>query len=217
MLNNILGRIYYQSYTFTYSSSGKASPPGVGGLPLNVRCLQNSHTPGFQREPIPRATSMQLGFAINGVALCGTLAGQLFYGMLGDKMGRKPAYTFSLAMLIMGAIGSSMSFGTSRSQVIGTLCWWRFWLGFGIGGCYPLTAVLMSEYSATKSRGRYVAAVFGECRTSELQSHVPLCQRNVLLKSFSAAMQGIGYLVGAIVVMVVSSIFHGAHPESMVR
>ena len=105
---------------------------------------------------------MQLNFAVTAVALCGTLAGQLFYGMLGDRMGRKPSYVFSLAVMIMGAIGSSMSFSHSRAQVIGTLCWWRFWLGFGVGGCYPLTSVLMSEYSNKNARGKYISAVFGK-------------------------------------------------------
>ena len=99
---------------------------------------------------------------MTAVALCGTLAGQLFYGMLGDKLGRKPAYVFSLAVMILGAIGSSMSFSHSRAQVIGTLTWWRFWLGFGVGGCYPLTSVLMSEYSNKNSRGKYISAVFGK-------------------------------------------------------
>ena len=104
----------------------------------------------------------QIGFAVNSMSLCGALAGQIFFGVLGDRFGRKPSYTASLAILILGAVGSSMSFGSTRSQVIGTLCWWRFWLGFGIGGCYPLTSVLMSEYSATKSRGKYISAVFCE-------------------------------------------------------
>lgn len=30
--------------------------------------------------------------AVNGVAFCGTLAGQLFFGWLGDKLGRKKVY-----------------------------------------------------------------------------------------------------------------------------
>jgi hypothetical protein len=31
-----------------------------------------------------------------------------------------------------------MSFGTNALAVVGTLCWWRFFLGFGVGGeCVP--------------------------------------------------------------------------------
>jgi len=36
----------------------------------------------------------------------------------------------------------------------------RFVLGFGVGGDYPVSAVLMSEYAGTKDRGRQVALVF---------------------------------------------------------
>ena len=36
-----------------------------------------------------------------------------------------------------------MSFGTTSNAVIGTLCMWRFLLGFGVGGDYPVSATLM--------------------------------------------------------------------------
>ena len=41
-----------------------------------------------------------------------------------------------------------------------TLCFMRFFLGFGVGGDYPLSATLMSEFSGTKWRGGFVGAVF---------------------------------------------------------
>ena len=40
------------------------------------------------------------------------------------------------------------------------LIFWRFVLGFGIGGDYPLSATIMAEYSSTKWRGSFLAAVF---------------------------------------------------------
>ena len=33
-------------------------------------------------------------------------------------------------------------------------------MGFGIGGDYPLSATIMAEYSSTKWRGSFLAAVF---------------------------------------------------------
>ena len=39
--------------------------------------------------------------AVNGVALCGTLAGQLFFGWLGDKLGRKSVYGFTLILMVI--------------------------------------------------------------------------------------------------------------------
>ena len=40
--------------------------------------------------------------------------------------------------MITGALCQSMSFGVNPNNVIGTLCFWRFLLGVGIGGNYPL-------------------------------------------------------------------------------
>ena len=62
--------------------------------------------------------------------------------------------------LFFSAIGQSMSFGSTQKAVIGTLCFWRFLLGFGIGGDYPLSAVIMSEYASKVTRGAFVGAVF---------------------------------------------------------
>ncbi|CAM8982215.1 unnamed protein product [Rhodiola kirilowii] len=122
--------------------------------------------------------------AVNGVAFVGTLIGQLFFGWLGDKLGRKKVYGITLLLMIFCSIASGLSFGHTPKAVIGTLCFFRFWLGFGIGGDYPLSAVIMSEYANKKTRGAFIAAVF--------------------------AMQGFGILAGGIVTLVVSDIFDGA-------
>ncbi|KAL2644790.1 hypothetical protein R1flu_012377 [Riccia fluitans] len=122
--------------------------------------------------------------AVNGVALCGTLAGQLFFGWAGDKFGRKKVYGITLILMIFASIASGLSFGASATGVMTTLCFFRFWLGFGIGGDYPLSATIMSEYSNTRTRGAFVGAVF--------------------------AMQGFGILSAAAVAIILSSIFDAA-------
>ena len=53
-----------------------------------------------------------------------------------------------------------MTFGTTPHAMVGTLCFWRFLLGVGVGGDYPLSATVMSEYSSTVSRGAYIGSVF---------------------------------------------------------
>ncbi|KAL2644782.1 hypothetical protein R1flu_012369 [Riccia fluitans] len=122
--------------------------------------------------------------AVNGVALCGTLAGQLFFGWAGDKFGRKKVYGITLMLMIFTSVASGLSFGSSATGVMTTLCFFRFWLGFGIGGDYPLSATIMSEYSNKKTRGAFVGAVF--------------------------AMQGFGILSAAAVAIILSSIFDAA-------
>ncbi|CAL0318499.1 unnamed protein product [Lupinus luteus] len=131
--------------------------------------------------PKPGTLPPNVSLAVNGVALCGTLTGQLFFGWLGDKLGRKKVYGLTLAIMVFSSIASGLSFGHTSKGVITTLCFFRFWLGFGIGGDYPLSATIMSEYANKKTRGAFIAAVF--------------------------AMQGFGILFGGIVALVISTIF----------
>ncbi|KAF1889690.1 hypothetical protein Lal_00025018 [Lupinus albus] len=138
-----------------------------------------------QGAPKPGSLPPHVSLAVNGVALCGTLTGQLFFGWLGDKLGRKKVYGLTLAIMVFSSIASGLSFGNTPKGVIATLCFFRFWLGFGIGGDYPLSATIMSEYANKKTRGAFIAAVF--------------------------AMQGFGILFGGIVALVISTIFDHAY------
>ncbi|KAM7521706.1 hypothetical protein LguiA_011608 [Lonicera macranthoides] len=129
----------------------------------------------------PGSLPPNVSAAVNGVAFCGTLAGQLFFGWLGDKMGRKRVYGMTLMLMCICSIASGLSFGHDAKAVMATLCFFRFWLGFGIGGDYPLSATIMSEYANKKTRGAFIAAVF--------------------------AMQGFGILAGGIFAIIVSAAF----------
>lgn len=141
------------------------------------------HSPG---DPKPGTLPPNVSAAVNGVAFCGTLAGQLFFGWLGDKMGRKRVYGMTLMLMVIASIASGLSFGNSAKSVMATLCFFRFWLGFGIGGDYPLSATIMSEYANKKTRGAFIAAVF--------------------------AMQGFGILTGGLVAIIVSASFKARFP-----
>ncbi|OEL35505.1 putative inorganic phosphate transporter 1-12 [Dichanthelium oligosanthes] len=136
--------------------------------------------------PDPGTLPPNVAAAVNGVALCGTLAGQLFFGWLGDKLGRKSVYGMTLLLMVVCSVASGLSFGSTPTGVMATLCFFRFWLGFGIGGDYPLSATIMSEYANKKTRGAFIAAVF--------------------------AMQGFGILTGGIVTLVISTVFRRAFP-----
>ncbi|XP_010918832.1 probable inorganic phosphate transporter 1-3 [Elaeis guineensis] len=129
----------------------------------------------------PGSLPPNVSAAVNGVAFCGTLSGQLFFGWLGDKMGRKKVYGLTLILMVVCSVASGLSFGHTAKGVIATLCFFRFWLGFGIGGDYPLSATIMSEYANKRTRGAFIAAVF--------------------------AMQGFGILTGGIVALIVSAGF----------
>ncbi|CAD6209456.1 unnamed protein product [Miscanthus lutarioriparius] len=96
-------------------------------------------------SPRPGSLPPHVSAAVNGVAFVGTLSGQLFFGWLGDRVGRKSVNGMTLLTMILCSVASGLSFGHSPACVMATLCFFRFWLGFGIGGDYPLSATIMSE------------------------------------------------------------------------
>ncbi|XP_062208520.1 inorganic phosphate transporter 1-11-like [Phragmites australis] len=155
-VSKLLGRLYYPEENLHIDK------PKPGTLPVNTNDM------------------------VIGVALVGTLMGQLVFGYFGDKLGRKRVYGITLVLMAACAIGSGLSFGSTPRAVIGTLCFFRFWLGFGIGGDYPLSATIMSEYANKKTRGAFIAAVF--------------------------AMQGVGIIFAGLVSMIVSGLLLRYNP-----
>ncbi|KAL5148710.1 Inorganic phosphate transporter 1-11 [Glycine soja] len=135
---------------------------------------------------VPGKLPLNVNNMVTGVALVGTLSGQLVFGWLGDKLGRKKVYGITLILMVFCAICSGLSFGATAKSVMGTLCFFRFWLGFGIGGDYPLSATIMSEYANKRTRGAFIAAVF--------------------------AMQGVGIIFAGLVSMALSGIFKYYYP-----
>src|SRR6202020_3316704 len=71
-----------------------------------------------------------------------------------DVVGRKRVYWMVAAIMVVGALGSAVS------PSFWILIVFRFVLGFGVGGDYPVSAVLMSEYANRRDRGRLVGMVF---------------------------------------------------------
>ncbi|KAJ7475703.1 inorganic phosphate transporter [Mycena latifolia] len=90
----------------------------------------------------------------------GTLCGQLLFGWLADVVGRKRMYGVELMIIIIGTFAQALSGGAHAVSIIGVLCVWRFLMGIGIGGDYPLSATISSEFASTRIRGRMMTAVF---------------------------------------------------------
>ncbi|KAL4763619.1 phosphate transporter [Aspergillus foveolatus] len=99
---------------------------------------------------------------INIATLSGTLLGQVMFGYLADRNGRKKMYGVELALLIASTLGVAMSSeGTHGSMsVFAWLIWWRIIVGIGVGADYPLSAVITSEFAPTRHRARMIASVF---------------------------------------------------------
>jgi MFS transporter, PHS family, inorganic phosphate transporter len=80
--------------------------------------------------------------------------GAILYGRLADLVSREKIYGLEAAIMLVFALASA----AAPSFV--ALVAFRFILGLGIGGDYPVSAVLMSEYSNRINRGRLVGLVF---------------------------------------------------------
>ncbi|ORX80150.1 phosphate transporter [Anaeromyces robustus] len=117
-----------------------------------------------------------------GAASWGTLVGQLLFGVLGDKMGRKKNYAIVMIILIVSTIGCSLAGPSKVGWGICTMiAIWRFFLGVGIGGDYPMSAVITSEFATVNRRGFMISSVF--------------------------AMQGVGILCASVLTVVLLLIF----------
>ena len=91
---------------------------------------------------------------VSGAAVLGAFVGAMIFGRIADVIGRKSVYTMVALIMIVGAVVSA--FAPNVIVLIGA----RFLLGLGIGGDYPVSAVLMSEYANRAQRGRLVGLVF---------------------------------------------------------
>ncbi|HAM01131.1 MAG TPA: MFS transporter [Acidimicrobiaceae bacterium] len=91
---------------------------------------------------------------VTGSAILAAFFGALIFGRVADVIGRKTIYTLVAVIMIVGALASA--FAPSFLFLVVA----RFVLGMGIGGDYPVSAVLMSEYANRNDRGRLVGLVF---------------------------------------------------------
>ncbi|KAK3808096.1 MAG: phosphate transporter [Linnemannia elongata] len=82
-------------------------------------------------------------------------------------------YGVELVIIIVATFGQALCGNAYGLSLPWAIMVWRFILGIGVGGDYPLSAVITSEFATTNRRGAMMAAVF--------------------------AMQGFGYLTTAIV------------------
>ena len=91
---------------------------------------------------------------LNSVTLAASAVGAIVFGRIADMLGRKKIYGYEVLILAIGAIASAFA----PNYWFLLIC--RAVLGVGIGGDYPVSATIMSEYSGKKSRGRMVGLVF---------------------------------------------------------
>ena len=97
--------------------------------------------------------STQIGL-LGSTSLIAAFVGAFVFGRLADVLGRKKIYGLEAAIMAVGSVASAFS-----PNIIWLIAS-RFVMGLGIGGDYPVSAVIMSEYANRKDRGKLVGMVF---------------------------------------------------------
>jgi MFS transporter, PHS family, inorganic phosphate transporter len=91
---------------------------------------------------------------LNSVTLAASALGAIVFGRIADILGRKKIYGYEVLILAIGALASAFA------PNFWFLLACRAVLGVGIGGDYPVSATIMSEYSGQRTRGKMVGLVF---------------------------------------------------------
>lgn len=88
------------------------------------------------------------------VVFVGAIVGQMTMGYLGDLFTRNQALTLTLSISCLSALLSAVvPSGTAESQYT-TIIICRFFLGIGVGGVYPLSAVKASENTLSSEQSK---------------------------------------------------------------
>jgi len=96
-----------------------------------------------------RLTTEQVG-TIGSMGLAGMALGAVFSGTIADMIGRKRVLVATLLTysLATGLCGLAWNYGS--------LLFFRFLVGFGLGGQLPVAVTLVGEFSPAKYRGRFL-------------------------------------------------------------
>ncbi|KAJ6773359.1 INORGANIC PHOSPHATE TRANSPORTER 1-9-RELATED [Salix purpurea] len=118
------------------------------------------------------------------------LLGRVYYEDNRDDKYQIPQAVLAtmLGTVLLGTVIGQLVFGP-KPAFLPVWGFFRFFLGLGIGGDYPLSATIMSEFSNKNTRGAFIAAVF--------------------------SMQGLGILASSTVTMVVSKTFEAAASKNL--
>src|SRR6266699_3345422 len=103
--------------------------------------------------PIWHLSALEISL-LGSTSLIAAALGAVIFGRLADHIGRHAIYGYTLIVLAIGALASAFAPGVIWLIVF------RFILGLGIGGDYPLSATLMSESANRRDRGKLVTMVF---------------------------------------------------------
>lgn len=99
---------------------------------------------------------------LTGSTLGGAIVGQLAFGASADYIGRKCLFVSTAALVGFASLGSACASGIQPLglSIYAVLAVWRFLMGLGIGGEYPLAAASTVENNDPSSSARSLAIAF---------------------------------------------------------
>lgn len=110
----------------------------------------------FWQGSMPSSTATLLKVSTS----VGTVIGQVGFGCLADIVGRKKIYGLELILMIICTILQCTLGEAPAVNFVAVLTFYRIVMGIGIGGDYPLSSIISSEFATTKWRGAIMGAVF---------------------------------------------------------
>lgn len=94
--------------------------------------------------------------ALIGTAnLIGMAVGSIVWGTIADRVGRRRAFAWTLAVFSVFTVAGALTSG------LGWFLVFRFLAGFGLGGCIPVDYALVAEFTPRRHRGRVLSAMDG--------------------------------------------------------
>ncbi|CAG8759291.1 17077_t:CDS:2, partial [Dentiscutata heterogama] len=90
----------------------------------------------FSKDTVP--TNLDTG--IKTSAAIGNIVGQILFGWMADRYGRKKIYGIELSIMIAATAGTALAANSFSMSMFAGIIFWRIVLGIGVGGDYPLSA-----------------------------------------------------------------------------
>jgi MFS family permease len=92
-------------------------------------------------------------------------------------------YGVELAIIILATLGQSLSAPSAAVTMTGLIIFWRVTMGIGIGGDYPLSAIITSEYVSSSLYSLGLKKGFSSdshptCDTCCLEKHITILTTN---------------------------------------
>ena len=134
----------------------------IGPSLANFSVQYNFQVIAISLEIAARVTHQQSWVVTQNMSVIfiGCILGQFTMGYAGDLIGRSRALSLTLCIAAAGAIGSAAASWGSPSAIYGTVIAFRFVIGYGLGGVYPLSATKAAESDDSNSVGSTAWAFF---------------------------------------------------------